>query len=1372
MQPIAIVGMACRFPGADGLAAYWKLLREGVDAVREVPADRWDHRDYPDASRWGGFLDGVDRFDPSVFGISPREAAYMDPQQRLLLEVAWEALEDAGLPLDRCAGRPVGVFVGISTYDYGALALTDAGHAADGYANTGGALSIAANRLSYLFDLRGPSLAIDTACSSSLAATHLACASLLRGESEMALAAGVNLILSPAVTVGFSKLKAMAADGRCKSFDAAADGFVRGEGAGVLVLKPLARAAADGDRIYAVIRGGALNQDGRTNGLTAPNGLSQEELIRRALADAAVEPSEITYLEAHGTGTALGDPIELTAAGAVLAEGRAAERPCAVGSVKTNIGHLEAAAGVAGVIKLALALQHREIPPSLHYREPNPHIPFDELRLSVQRSLAPWPEAARPARGGISSFGFGGTNVHLVLEEPPAVAARPAPAVEEPVLVPVSARNAEALPAAARALAEALRAPAAGADGPRGGVAGAALHDIAFTASRRRTHHEHRAAVAARSHEELGARLDALAAGEPGAGTAVGRAIPGRRRKLAFVFSGHGSQWAGMARGLLAGEPAFRASLERTDALVQRHAGWSVIETLQAEPASLDTVDVVQPALFAIQVGLAALWEAWGVRPDAIAGHSVGEIAAACVAGALDLEDAVRLVCLRGRLLQRTSGQGAMLAVELTAEEAARELAGFEHRACVAVLNAPRSTVISGDPEALDEIARRLEARGVFQRRVKSDVAFHGPQMEPLCGDLRDGLRELGPRRPAVPLFSSVTGAPAGDLLLDAAYWVRNLREPVRFASVVERLAADGHTVFLELSPHPVLLPAIRQTLQPLGKDGTLVASLRRDEDERVAMRAALGALFAVGRPVRWEALSPAGEVVRLPAYPWRRQRFWLEPSSRSVAPAAVPARDVPHPAAPALDESLLEPADGRDFRLELAGRGGPEQLVLREHTVPPPGAGEVQVTVAAAALSGTDLARMRSGGDSAAAPVPLAVECAGTIAAVGEGVSGWQDGDPVVALAWQAMGSRINTPASFVAARPADLRVEDAAALPLAYATARYALVHAAALRAGERVLVHPAAGGVGLAALRLARQIGAEVIATAPTREQRDLLRAAGASHVLDSGSAALAAEVASATGGTGVDVVLLASAGGATAPAWPRPGGRLVQLAPAASSPPPNRSSFVADVAALAAESAERFAALLAEAMGDAAALGTLPRRVFPVSEVKDAYRHLARGRHLGRVVVSLDDDEVRLAPAAAAKASAEDGQTVSAAAVLAAPAAERRTLLERHLQQRVARVLGMPAAQLDLQRPLGTLGIDSLMAVELKNRVESELGVTVPLVQVIQGPSVADLAALLLGLLEGAPAPPAATPPPAPDGARDKEGSLLLSLLAMAEERAGE
>jgi len=887
-EPIAIIGIGCRFPGANDPTAFWQLLRDGIDAIREVPADRFDQHAFYDPdpatpgkmnTRWGGFLGQVDQFDPNFFGISPREASRMDPQQRLLLEVTWEALQDAGAVPERLIGTQVGVFIGIATNDYGRLQWNDL-ERIDAYAGTGNALSIAANRISYLFDFRGPSLAIDTACSSSLVAVHLACCSLRNGESTLALAGGVNLILSPAIAINFTKAGAMAPDGRCKAFDARANGYVRSEGAGVVVLKPLSIALADGDPIYAVIRGSAVNQDGRSNGLMAPNPLAQEAVLREAYRQAAVSPGKVQYVEAHGTGTLLGDPIEAKALGTVLGVERVPGRPCALGSVKTNLGHLEAAAGIAGLIKVALALRHREIPPSLHFDKPNPHIPFDELPLRVQTTLVPWPTESGPALAGVSSFGFGGTNAHVVLEEA-STAITGMPAAERKIgthLLPLSARSPDALQSLARAYKTFLATP----------EAAASLPDICYTASVRLSHHDYRLAVTGDSPAQLMESLDAFLRGEARPGLSSGRRLSARRRKLAFVFPGQGSQWFGMGRRLLAQEAVFREVIERCDRAMRPYGDWSLLAELTATDAArsrLNEIDIVQPALFAIQIALAALWRSWGVEPQAVVGHSLGEVAAAYVAGALSLDDGVRVICHRSRLFKRTIGHGAMAAVELSIDEARRVLVGSEDRVSIAASNGPTATVLSGDPAALAAILDQLQRDEIFCRMVKVDFASHSPQMEPLRADLLRALEGLQPRAESVPIYSTVTGQVSQGLEFDTLYWARNMREPVLFSTAVQRLVEDGYDIFLEISPHPILLSAMQQGFHHFGQEGTALPSLRGEEDEHAVLLGSLGALYTLGYPVDWNLIyRTGGRCVRLPLYPWQRERFWLEPAAGNTS--------------------------------------------------------------------------------------------------------------------------------------------------------------------------------------------------------------------------------------------------------------------------------------------------------------------------------------------------------------------------------------------------------------------------------------------------------------------------------------------------------
>lgn len=917
-EPIAIIGMACRFPGAANPQAFWDLLKNGTDAIREVPADRWDAQKLYDpdpaapgkmSTRWGGFLDRIEEFDRQFFGISQREADCMDPQQRLLAELAFEALEDAGQVPSQLAGSRTGVFVGISNNDYGRIHFRshaergNEGGYNDPFAGTGNALCIGANRISYLFDFHGPSMAIDTACSSSLVAVHLACQSLINGEAILALAGGVNLILSPALTVNFSKGGFMAPDGRCKPFDARANGYVRGEGAGVVVLKPLSHAIADGDVIHAIVRGSAINQDGRSNGLTAPSRHAQESVLREAYQRSGLSPRQVQYVEAHGTGTALGDPIEAQALGAVMAENRPLGRPCRIGSVKSNIGHLEAAAGVASLIKVILAMKHREIPATLHYQNPNPHIAFERLPLRVQDTFAAWPEHEGPALAGVSSFGFGGTNAHIVVQEAPQIGlaqlcergcvsapgavSRGANATSlAPALLPLSAKSPEALHTLAQSYRDMLAQP----------VAADSFADIVSGAGVRRDHHDNRLAVVARSAEEAIAGLDAFLHEEKHSGVFSGRRVPGRRSRLVFVFSGQGPQWWGMGRQLLEREPVFRQTLEQCDALLQPLAGWSLLEELRADEAHsrLGQTEIAQPVLFAVQTALAALWRSRGIKPDAVVGHSLGEVAAAHAAGALSLEDAIRISVHRGRLMQQAAGHGRTAAVEMPCDEVRRILDGMQDRVCIAAVNSPTSTTLAGDAEAVESVVRMLQDRGIPATLLRVDCAFHSHHMESARRQLTEALADIQPRPAVIPFYSTVTGGPCNGGELNADHWGRNVRQPVLFADALTKLMDKHHDVFLEVGPHPVLAGPINQCLRQRGHAGTVLHSLRRGEDEQLGMMRSLAALYARGYAVEWRQLYPSGNPVRLPSYPWQRTRCWLEEPTREDAAVGAASRAAP----------------------------------------------------------------------------------------------------------------------------------------------------------------------------------------------------------------------------------------------------------------------------------------------------------------------------------------------------------------------------------------------------------------------------------------------------------------------------------------------
>ena len=865
---IALIGLACRFPGGVLTpAAFWQLLVDRIDAITEVPPDRFNIDAYYDPrpgtpgrvmTRWGGFLDRIDQFDAAFFGISPREASLMDPQQRLLLELAWEALENGGQIPDRLVGSQTGVYIGLWLNDYEARLFEDPA-LIDFYMTTGSGRYSASGRLSYIFGFQGPSVTVDTACSSSLVAVHHAVQSLRSGECELALAGAANIILQPHITIAYSQSRMMAPDGRCKFGDARANGYVRSEGAALIVLKPLSKALADGDPIYAVIRGSAVNNDGRSSGfLTTPGGVGQEEVLRKAYQASGLSPGQVQYVEAHGTGTAAGDPVEIGALGVVLATDRPVDRPCLIGSVKTNIGHTECSAGLAGLIKVVLSMQHKMIPASLHVQELNPAIPWDTLPIKLQRELGPWPDHDGPAIGGVSAFGIAGTNAHVVLQESPPC---PIPPAEEQsaYLLPLSARSPEAL----QAFAPAYRAYLSDES--------ISLAEVCYTASVRRTHHDYRVTLIGRTRAELLERLAEMARGETRSTYA-----PDRMPRIAFVFPGQGAQWIGMGRQLLKESPVFRLAVERFDQALRLFVDWSVIDQLQTADAHsrLDEIDVIQPVLCAIEIALAEVWRAWGVRPDVVIGHSLGEVAAACVAGAIGWEDAARIIATRSRLMKRVSGRGAMVVVSLSVAQAQAAIKDYADRLSVAVSNSPTSTVLSGDPAALEEVIATLQAQDIFCRRVKVDVAAHSPHMDALRDELVTALHEVQPQSAAVSIYSTVTGQAIDGSALDATYWGRNLREPVSFAAAVEQAISAGVTTFIELSPHPILTQAIEQTAQ---SNLVVLPSLRREEDEQVALLTSLGDLYVAGYAVDWRKVYPQGQVVCLPSYPWQRERFWFE---------------------------------------------------------------------------------------------------------------------------------------------------------------------------------------------------------------------------------------------------------------------------------------------------------------------------------------------------------------------------------------------------------------------------------------------------------------------------------------------------------------
>lgn len=891
LEPIAIVGMACRFPGASSLSAYWQLLRQGEDRVGQIPGDRWSLQEFFDADpnqagkhycRQGGFLEHIDQFDPEFFGIAPREAPYMDPQQRLLLEVMWEALEDSALLPQALSGSQTGVFVGASTLDYGQI-LLQCDDQIGPYTTTGLASTMLANRISYLLNFQGPSLTVDTACSSSLVAVHLACQSLWQKESTLALAAGVNLILTPSLTIGFSKLTALSPEGRCKAFAADANGFVRSEGAGVVVLKPLSQALAQGDRIYALIRGGAINQDGRSNGLTAPNRDSQAAVLRRAYRQARVPLAQVSYIEAHGTGTLLGDPIEAMALGQVFGASHGNSKPLRIGSVKTNIGHTEAAAGMAGLIKVALCLQHQSWVPSLHFHQPNPYIPFDQLPLRVQTGLEPWPDFSPQTIAGVSSFGFGGTNAHLVLQAGPQLDAdRGDHRDDRPGHVfTLSARSEGALRQLAGRYSELLKT-----------LPAAALGDLCHTANSGRTAFAHRLATWVEQPDSLVESLAAVAAGTSPPGLAIGHSSRPEAPPLVWLFTGQGSQYTGMGRQLFETHPQFRATLEQCDEILRPYLQDSLLQIIYPdtpEDSRLHQTAYTQPALFALEYALAELWQSWGVKPAAVLGHSLGEYVAACVAGVFDLESGLKLIAERGRLMQSLPAKGMMAAIMADGETVAALIAPYAETVAIATLNGPNNTVVAGEQAAIQDLLEVCQGRQMGVTPLTVSHGFHSPQMDPILNLFEHLARQVNFHPPQIPLVANLTGQFfATGAIPDATYWRHQARRPVRFAEGIASLYQQGYRHFLEIGPHPVLSGLAPQCLPQ--DDGYWHISLARQRQDWTVLGQSLSQLYLEGVAIDWQGFErPYGRhKLALPTYPFQRQRYWIDrlpPSPVSPGP-------------------------------------------------------------------------------------------------------------------------------------------------------------------------------------------------------------------------------------------------------------------------------------------------------------------------------------------------------------------------------------------------------------------------------------------------------------------------------------------------------
>ena len=870
-EPIAIVGMGCRFPGnVDTPDKFWKLLIDGVDAIGEVPPERWDVDQFFDAepgmpgkanTRWGGFLPDVDRFEPEFFGVSPREASFIDPQQRLLLEVAWDALEDAGIPPTSLAGTNTGVFVGAIGVDWVYLLGKDLDNI-NAHLGPGAAHSILANRISYLFDFHGPSMALDTACSSSLVTVHLACKALRERESDVCLAGGVNLILSPEMTIALSQARMMSPTGRCHTFDASADGYVRGEGCGLVVLKRLSDAVAHGDRIVAIIRGSATNQDGRSNGLVAPSKPAQEAVIRTALAEAKLTPLDIDYVEAHGTGTSIGDPIEVAALVSTLTPNRDPAKPLIVGSVKTNIGHLESAAGIAGLMKTILALRHRQIPKHLHLQTVNPLLEIKDAAIAFPRETTPWPEGPLPRFAGVSSFGFGGTNAHLVIEGPGEVPAVTIANDRPRHVLALSARTPESLRVLADRYAE---------------LPDVSLADLAYSANTGRTHREHRLAVSAKDTAEAKAMLNAFVAGNEAPGLHTHQAqtqAPG----VVFLMTGQGAQYAGMGQTLYRTQPVFRTAIDQCDQWLRPYRKHSLLSVLFPRDGDneglIDQTEYTQPALFALQYALCELWKSWGVVPTAVMGHSVGEFAAACAAGVVSAQDGLRFVAERGRLMQALPAGGIMTAV-FTDEAHLRTLLHAD--VSIAAFNGPTSIVISGPEAAVETTVAKLTAAKIKTQRLVTSHAFHSALLDPMLDGLERAAGTVQFNAPHIDLISNLTAQPAGpDLLADPGYWRMHARRPVQFTKSVQHLVDKGQTIFLEIGPNPTLLGMARRCLT--NDTCHWLPSLRKNGDDWESILDSVARLFTLGVAIDWHAFD-RGHVrhrLPLPNYPFQRQSYWV----------------------------------------------------------------------------------------------------------------------------------------------------------------------------------------------------------------------------------------------------------------------------------------------------------------------------------------------------------------------------------------------------------------------------------------------------------------------------------------------------------------
>lgn len=881
-EPIAIIGMGCRFPGgANSPEAFWELLSRGKEVIVPVPSQRWDAEAYYDENpdlpnktyaRYGGFIDAVDQFDAQFFGMTPREAIALDPQQRLLLEVSWEALENAGIAPQKLTGTQTGVFVGIGLDDYAKRQIKQQ-IPIDAYTGSGNAFCFASGRLSYFLGLQGPSLAIDTACSTSLVTVHLACQSLRNRESNLALAGGVSLMLSPEVTLYLSKTRALSPDGRCKTFDKDANGYVRGEGCGMVVLKRFSDAISDGDNILGVIRGSAVNQDGPSSGLTVPNGSAQMAVIRQALENAKVKPEQISYLEAHGTGTALGDPIEVRGINNILCKDRSTDNPLMVGSVKTNIGHLEIAAGMASLLKVILSLKNQEIPPHLHFKELNPDLADAATSLKIPTSSLPWQRTEEPRRAGISAFGLSGTNAHIIIEEPPQLSFNPSEVDRPAHLLTLSAKSDDALDDLAQKWVSYLE------KNPQLNLA-----DLAFSAHTGRGQFNHRLAILAKSTLEAKDSLTAFTQKQPCLNVFSQAVAKSRQNKIAFLFTGQGSQYADMGRQLYETQPTFRHALEECDRLLQPYLEKSLLEVLYSDSSLLDQTAYTQPALFAIEYALYQLWQSWGIKPDGVLGHSVGEYVSACVAGVYSLEDGIKLIAERGRLMQSLPQKGAMAAIFAPIETVKSVISPYGDQVEIATINSSENIVISGDQEAINQIKADLESQSLEVRLLQVSHAFHSGMMQPILAEFKAIAAKISYKTPQLDWISTVTGEEISQAVTDD-YWCQQVRQCVQFAPAIETLASQGYNLFIEIGSHPILTRLGQKTLA--NPDYLWLSSLQRGQDDWQILLQSVAKLAVSGVNIDWNGFDKDYARLRLPlpTYAFQKQPYWLTVEAPGLRP-------------------------------------------------------------------------------------------------------------------------------------------------------------------------------------------------------------------------------------------------------------------------------------------------------------------------------------------------------------------------------------------------------------------------------------------------------------------------------------------------------